>query len=1030
MSDDNNKTIRSDGNTLSSGVNDDSSTGSSQKTVRAGSTIGAGFDPDKTTAAGGVISANTGISNKTQRAGSNVIGAGYDIDLTRLDENSAILINDKKYNLIKVISKNTGEAEVFLLQNEKGEKVIFKLYFRNYNPNMDLLKKFRDVQHEDIVTVFESDYFQNRFYELMEYAEGGSLLDYKPLKDFEKLKEIISETANALDFLHQNKIIHRDIKPGNIFYKNSDGTDILVGDFGISSLVEEGLNKHRTSTQRLTHTYAAPEIYRSFGGKADVGYASDFYSLGITLVELWAGKDPFQGFDPLEMSQIKYENAWEIPDDMPDRLKLLIRGITTVNESKRWGIDEIKRWLKGEDVPVDDQVLAADYPPFVFSNNLNGKKLVAHNPEELAQMIYDHPELGRKHLYRGTIGKWLEDAKDNELCVEIKDITEYQYQKDEGLGTRLAVYLLHPEFPYISVSGKKCTKKDELISELRANFDNYKSKLKNPKDDFYIYLTSKGGKKQGETFLQFFSSDPDEVALYRIIYSLESNQPFEKIDPSNKKKITAKDPKELGSLLRSYPDALSPYLFSGEIGVWAGFFDPEIEEKLNDVLMKYKGKNDKRAIYIAALALNKSLPYIGPTGNSCSTFKEMGEDINKNVEEYIPILKSSNTNFMSELLAFEWNGLFDSIGPWFDKKSGDHKNKPVYNDYMVAFKVIKTLKFDPFYEADGVRFNHPDDLFKASGSAKRQIQKELDDPNSILNAWISIFYHEYPFTKDNKYIVQTVKDYAQQLTSYLNFIEKLNSGNSITKRFKDATQFAQNRVKKEKRLDLIFEIEKVIVLLMPSLALAIISLYVFNMEENPLPGSVFSVGWNYFLAIMIPISILSFVFAEENRFSTGCIGGPIIGAIAAVVIYYIFYFLLSMPLILTAVLAVPIVFLAIDFYTNAKFDKSLLDQIANRSGGKPTAEQISYTFGNVNSVTDNVSGTLDNYASGRYFVRMRVWRIGIAAALTFIVLLMFVLFFDTRFESLFDEIFVAYNWFASKIESFYNEAANYVKSLF
>ncbi len=148
MSDDNQKTVRSDGQNIGSGFGSNDTTGNDdQKTVRAGDTIGAGFDPDKTTAAGGVISARADDNQSTQRAGSSIIGAGFNNPLVNAQANEVIDINGTKYKMLKVISKSTGEAEIFLLHKEDGEKLILKLYFPNFDPNLELLTKFRNAQH-------------------------------------------------------------------------------------------------------------------------------------------------------------------------------------------------------------------------------------------------------------------------------------------------------------------------------------------------------------------------------------------------------------------------------------------------------------------------------------------------------------------------------------------------------------------------------------------------------------------------------------------------------------------------------------------------------------------------------------------------------------------------------------------------------------------------------------------------------------------------------------------------------------------
>ena len=109
----------------------------------------------------------------------------------------------------------------------------------------------------------------------MDYAEGGMLQQHLPIKDVSRLKKIIGEIVNAYKFCHAKGIIHKDIKPENLYFKNADGTDIVIGDFGISSLLDGGTSRHLT-TQSLTVGYAAPEMYGIPDQKTGVYISSVF----------------------------------------------------------------------------------------------------------------------------------------------------------------------------------------------------------------------------------------------------------------------------------------------------------------------------------------------------------------------------------------------------------------------------------------------------------------------------------------------------------------------------------------------------------------------------------------------------------------------------------------------------------------------------------------------------------------------------------------------------------------------------------
>lgn len=115
----------------------------------------------------------------------------------------------------------------------------------------------------------------------MEYAASGSLVDQSQSSKFNDRegRTIIYQTLDGLTYLHEQGVIHRDLKPGNILVKTRQPMHIKVADFGISTKLSE---EHNTLCG--THLYAAPEIWTPpYTEKIDV------WSVGIIVLELWAG---------------------------------------------------------------------------------------------------------------------------------------------------------------------------------------------------------------------------------------------------------------------------------------------------------------------------------------------------------------------------------------------------------------------------------------------------------------------------------------------------------------------------------------------------------------------------------------------------------------------------------------------------------------------------------------------------------------------------------------------------------------------
>src|SRR5262249_50805032 len=115
---------------------------------------------------------------------------------------------------------------------------------------------------------------------------------------------IVEVLARAMDVAHQHRLIHRDLKPGNVLLA-ADGT-VKISDFGLAKRLETDSGQTRSGSILGTPSYMAPEQAR--GENQTVGPAADQYALGAILYELLPGRAPFPGtpvLDPLEVVATK-----------------------------------------------------------------------------------------------------------------------------------------------------------------------------------------------------------------------------------------------------------------------------------------------------------------------------------------------------------------------------------------------------------------------------------------------------------------------------------------------------------------------------------------------------------------------------------------------------------------------------------------------------------------------------------------------------------------------------------------------------
>jgi len=204
------------------------------------------------------------------------------------------------YRILRQIGRG-GMGRVFLAE-QAGEgfrrEIAVKRLDRN-DPSPTALRRFRDeakilasLEHPGIARFLDGGRDNDgTAWIALEFVEGVDLLAHAAELPLVERLRLFVEVLQAVDYAHQRRVVHRDLKPGNILV-GRDGRPRLL-DFGISKLVvaDEGEpTATQTEFRALTPAYASPE---QIGGEP-VGPASDIYSLGVVLYELLSGVRPFE----------------------------------------------------------------------------------------------------------------------------------------------------------------------------------------------------------------------------------------------------------------------------------------------------------------------------------------------------------------------------------------------------------------------------------------------------------------------------------------------------------------------------------------------------------------------------------------------------------------------------------------------------------------------------------------------------------------------------------------------------------------
>lgn len=186
-----------------------------------------------------------------------------------------------------------GQAHAFLVTDIRGEGET--LYVLKRLKNIKRIDRFkreieavRNLSHENIVRLIDFDLEAERPYLVTEYCSGGSLLQAEPFwhKSPIKALEIFQQICNGVAYAHSQDVIHRDLKPGNIFLRSTTGPAV-VGDFGICYLEEDGTRLTLTEEAVGPRLFMAPEL--EDGRVRDISKRSDTYSLGKLLYWLLSG---------------------------------------------------------------------------------------------------------------------------------------------------------------------------------------------------------------------------------------------------------------------------------------------------------------------------------------------------------------------------------------------------------------------------------------------------------------------------------------------------------------------------------------------------------------------------------------------------------------------------------------------------------------------------------------------------------------------------------------------------------------------
>jgi WD40 repeat protein len=271
-----------------------------------------------------------------------------------------------EYELLEELGRG-GMGVVWKAKQRRLNRIVaLKLVRGGCLPGEAAAKRFRreaeaaaQLKHPNIVVIHEVGESDDQLFLSMDLVEGGSLADWVKRVAFSPRDAavLVSKVARGVHHAHENQVLHRDLKPGNILLDASG--EPRVCDFGLARLGDSESSLTISGELLGTPAYLSPE--QAAGKMRDLTPASDTYSLGAILYELLCGHPPFSADnlpallrkvaedDP--MRPLSHFSGGRIPFDLSTIcLKCLEKEPTARYESSLALAEDLERWLRGEPI--------------------------------------------------------------------------------------------------------------------------------------------------------------------------------------------------------------------------------------------------------------------------------------------------------------------------------------------------------------------------------------------------------------------------------------------------------------------------------------------------------------------------------------------------------------------------------------------------------------------------------------------------------------------------------------------------------
>ncbi|MCP5104733.1 MAG: protein kinase [bacterium] len=320
--------------------------------------------------------------------------------------------------IIEQVLGEGGMATVYMAMQQKLQrKVAIKVLDSALLKIKNIADRFMqeaqtaaNLAHPNIISIYDVDNVGKLYYIVMEYLDGSlkDLIKSSPSRRLPPKESlgIIRKIAPALDYAHSQGIIHRDIKPDNIMFRN-DGTPVLV-DFGIARAMDSDLHMTKTGVGVGTPHYMSPEQCKT----APLDGRSDFYSLGVVLYEIFTGDKPFDA-DTIIGVALKHiqEAAPQLPESLARYQPLMDKLLAKEKENRVSNGAELQQLI--EEALKPPQPPAFELPEVTAGSDEKTEFAIDFQLGEEEEIIF--PDIGEESDAGESI---IEEAPIEEATIE------------------------------------------------------------------------------------------------------------------------------------------------------------------------------------------------------------------------------------------------------------------------------------------------------------------------------------------------------------------------------------------------------------------------------------------------------------------------------------------------------------------------------------------------------------------------------------------------------------------------------------